>query len=361
MIPGGSIINPTIKLPEGCEIAYTSNGGDYNCVVTPSYDTYTYQLGAQAAETFYWNVPAEGEDQVNIDKVVTLASKEGVYSYEWAQNDNAFTTVLKKEFTFRAQSTLTLEEDFTYKLYIPVQQITDLGADITVLANGEELNAESIVNKGGVDYYVVEKEMKPTEATKAAVSLDVTLNGAYGDSIAAVDADLSMLGYVEDILEQYAEDANVIDLMNSILNYFAAAYAYAGEEVDEAVANLLGEDYAPKYVIEGEAKYSKPDGVTSASVFYGATVGWSLLAEPGATVTVAYGDVEKTYTAPASGVINVTIPGQYLAQGISVNNTVINLQGYYAALGENAAAQDMVSAIYNYSCAAAVYAAAKAN
>ena len=47
-----------------------------------------------------------------------------------------------------------------------------------------------------------------------------------------------------------------------------------------------------------------------------------------------------------------------LAEGIEVNGTEINLQGYYAALG-NANAEAMVAAIYNYSCAAAKYAANK--
>ncbi len=346
-------------IPSGSVIAYTSLGGDYSFVVTPSYDTCTYSLGEQKPVTFYWNI-AEGEVK-NINKVVTLASSS-VYKYEWKVDGNSWTTVLDNNFSFKAKSTLILENDLTYNFYVEKTEAFDalLDAGVVVMINDSKLTKESAtVVKDGATYYVVRVlDIAPTKAANNAISFTVSINGAYGETgVEVITGTASVLDYIKGILTKSTNDKS-IELMYAILNYITAAHAYAGTSADAKVAELLGTYTAQYAIADGESQFNKPDGVTKASIFYGATVGWGFEGTKDTELTIVYGNTTKVVTIGESGIVYVDLPAQYFAQGITVNGTTINLKGYYDQLTTEKD-KAITEALWNYSYAAAEYAANK--
>ena len=345
---GGSLINPTINTPAGTAWANTSLGGDaYGVILTSAYEAYTYQLGAEAPVEFLWS-NAEG-DAVNVNKLVTLAAVEGAYKYSWAQNGNAFTTVLERDFALSALLNLSLYTDFGLNVYIPVAEFDSETFDYAVVdAKGAAIAGEAVEIDGVAYYKFASRGIAAINTEDKAVTVNVTINGAYGDSF--TDAvDYAVIDYLNAYVPSADEKENA--LVDAIINYIYAAYNYAFMDT-AALEALLPET---EYTIDTEdAKLGAIAGAEVA-VKYGEKLVWALRAAPESVLTVTYSKLgvatTETFTVPANGIVEIPVAAADFLAGITVScgteTAEINLQGYYGALTDEDA-KKMVVAIYNY-------------
>ena len=357
---------PNVTYDEGCVLAHTSLYDGYGFVVSSAYDTYTYQLGNKAAETFYWN-QAEGE-QVDINKVVTTA-ENALYKYTWANEGSAYTANMVSKLALSAKSNLTLCDYIYFNLFInKAEYDAAIAAGVTVSGITVDENTE-IINIDGTDYYKLQiKDIKLEDADKAVMTVGVSFAGAYSDSYAS-EKSFSVLGYAENILNKSTDEKSVA-LIESLLNYIVAACNYATIDAsavaEKAAALIDGKEFG---AIAGEAKYEALEGVEVA-IRYGNVLYLGVKANAGDVITVSYTSADDnavsiTKTADENGEIYVAIKAYDFASDLTItrgaDSATMNIQGYYNALADDAAAQAMVEAIYNYATAAAAYKATMAN
>ncbi|MBR7116913.1 MAG: hypothetical protein IKC87_04310 [Clostridia bacterium] len=338
------------------KIAYTSNYEGYNFIVTSSYAPYTYQLGTQAPVDFYWNVPAEGTDEVDINKVVTLASEEGVYKYSWAQDGNAFTTVLDKDFGLSAQANLTLWSDLYFNLYVPKSIVEGLSDYVSVVdADGALVEGVYVESLDAYKYQI--KSLAPTDAEKEVIFVKTTVNGAYGDTYNSSKG-FTVAEYAGKVLGNATTEDDAV--IYALLNYLNAMYVLNNGAVDEDIDALLPDDYTAA-AISGEAKLGTLADTTIA-INCGTTLNWVITGAANASYDVQYylaGQlVERTVTADADGVAYVNVSTMDMLSAITVNGAEINIQGYYGKLVEMGAEAKVIAAveaIYDLATAAVAY------
>ena len=346
-------------------IAGTSLYGEFGYIVSSAYDTYTYQLGNKAAKAFYWN-QAEG-DQVDINKVVTTA-ETALYKYTWANEGKAYTANMVSKLALGAKSNLTLCDYIYFNLFInKAEYDAAIAAGVTVSGITVDENTE-IINIDGTDYYKLQiKDIKLEDADKAVMTVGVSFAGAYGDSYAS-EKIFSVLSYAENILNNSTDEKSVA-LIESLLNYIVAACNYASVDAsavaEKAAALIDGKEFG---AIAGEAKAETLEGVEVA-IRYGNVLYLGVKANAGDVITVSYTSaddnaVSVTKTADENGEIYVAIKAYDFASDLTItrgaDSAKMNIQGYYNALADDAAAQAMVEAIYNYATAAAAYKATMA-
>ncbi|MBR7117080.1 MAG: hypothetical protein IKC87_05170 [Clostridia bacterium] len=353
---GSGYLDPTVNLPEGALVAHTSNYEGYNFIVTSSYAPYTYQLGTQAPVDFYWNVPADGEDAVNIDKVVTLKDNAGVYKYSWAQDGNAFRTVLDKDFTLSAQANLTLWSDLYFNLYVP-KALADTYAEYISVVDADGALVEGVYVESLDAYKYQIKSLAPTDAEKEVIFVKTAINGAYGDTYNESKG-FTIAEYAENVLSNdKTEDDAVI---YALLNYLNAMYVLENGAVDEDIDALLPDDYT-EAAISGDAKLGTLADTTIA-INCGTTLNWVITGAANASYEVEYylaGQlVERTVTADANGVAYINVSTMDMLSSITVNGAEINIQGYYGKLVEMGADANVIAAveaIYDLATAAVAY------
>ena len=361
---GDGIVTAEVKISDDSKWAYTSAEG-YKYIITSAYGTYTYQLGNKAAETFYWN-QAEGE-QVDINKVVTTA-ETALYKYTWANEGNAYTANMVSKLALSAKSNLTLCDYIYFNLFInKAEYDAAIAAGATVSGITVDENTE-IINIDGTDYYKLQiKDIKLEDADKAVMTVGVSFAGAYDDSYAS-EKIFSVLGYAENILNKSTDEKSVA-LIESLLNYIVAACNYASVDAsavaDKAAALIDGKEFG---AIAGEAKAEALEGVEVA-IRYGNVLYLGVKANAGDVITVSYTSADDnavsiTKTADENGEIYVAVKAYDFASDLTItrgaDSATMNIQGYYNALADDAAAQAMVEAIYNYATAAAAYKATMA-
>ena len=379
---GASYIAPTVNYDENCVLANTSNYEGYPYIVTSSYDTYTYELGAlgaQEGQSFYWNT-AEGE-VVDIEKVVpasTLDKVDGVYHYEWNELDaenKAFTTNLVKDYaSFSAKTNLTLYDYIHFNLFINKDHYDLLGKYVTV--DGGELDSETITLADGQEYYKWQaRDIAPAAADENVISLALNISTAYGESVTNKAQEFSVLSYAS--AKVNSEDEKSANLIKALVKYIATACEIAGD-ADTAAAALAVLPEGTTFA-DIDTSAAKTEGISGVeiSVKYGDALYLGIKGNASDVFTVSYagadGDVSVTKTANAEGVAFVAIKACDFAKDITVTrgeeSATVNLAGYYLGVGasadlteeQKAEAQAMVTAIYNYSVAAAAYKATLAN
>ena len=339
------------------KIAYSSLDADCDRIVTSSTDTYTYRLGTETPVEFYWNVPAEGTDEVKIDKVATLAPDvPGAYKYSWAVEDKAYRSVLTPDLDVNAKLNLTLFSDITMNLYVPKEICDSTAFGVSVVdVKGVALTPEA-VTLDGVDYYkFATHAIAPAEAEIDTATLQVTVNGAYGESFT------DNIGYsVSDYLATYTPTENEKEnaLIDAIINYILAAYEYM--MLDTAGIEALRP--ATEYTVDfSDAKLESFAGA-SVAVKFGKELAWVIKAAPATVLDVTYSrlgaSVTEKVVIPESGIAALTVaPADFLA-GITISDGTasasVNLAGYYGALTDTAA-QKMAAALYAYTKCAADY------
>lgn len=345
---GGSLINPTINTPAGTAWVNTSLGGDaYGVILTSAYEAYTYQLGTETPVEFLWST-AEG-DAVNVNKLVTLAAVEGAYKYSWAQNGNAYTTVLERDFALSALLNLSLYTDFGLNVYIPVAEFDSETFDYAVVdAKGAAIAGEAVEIDGVAYYKFASRGIAAINTEDKAVTVNVTINGAYGDSF--TDAvDYAVIDYLNAYVPGADEKENA--LVDAIINYIYAAYNYAFMDT-AALEALLPET---EYTIDTEGAKLGAIAGAEVAIKYGEKLVWALRAAPESVLTVTYSKLgvatTETFTVPANGIVEIPVAAADFLAGITVScgteTAEINLAGYYGALTDEDA-KKMVVAIYNY-------------
>ncbi len=357
---GDSVINPTINIPEGCTWAHTSflKGG---YILTDSTETYTYQYGTGEINEIEWNNPADGtEDPVAIYDIAPLASLEGVYTYEWVQDGNAFNTKFIPDPSLRpdAKATLSLTDGFILNVYIPDDNAYSYAArDIY----GNALTGYGVTLDGAAYTKFSSKGVSPTRTENTALTLDLTVSGVYGDT-AIVPIDYSVMDYIA----AYTVDETTSDevLVKAIINYIYSAYVYAGMDT----ASL--EQYKPEgdyTMVEDGAIIESLPGV-KISVNYDEYLAWGIKATEGTRLTISYYDYtsgdagavlcEKSVIMPESGIVYVPMSAMNFASEITVTkgdeSASVNLAGYYSRIIQDDA-KAMVAAIYHYAKAAYDY------
>ena len=348
-------------------IAGTSLYGEFGYIVSSAYDTYTYQLGNKAAKAFYWN-QAEGE-VVDVTAAAPALDKiDGIYHYEWNEPvANAYTTKLVKDYgKFVAKSNLTLYDYIHFNLFIPVDSYELLESYITV--TGGVLDEETI-EIDDVEYMKWQaKGITPYNADVTAITLALSIPTAYGEKVVDNSRDFSVLDYAASILRNNDTENASTDLIYALLNYLKIACEYDDKDNETAakVAEVLGDR---TYTMNTEG--ARADALTGAkiAVSYGDALYLGVKGAEGDKFTVSYLDGEETVTvtgyANADGEAFFSFKACDFAKDITVTlgdaSATVNLAGYYNALAGDAAAQEMVAAIYNYSVAAAAYKATLAN
>lgn len=346
-------VAPTVNIPEGYQLAYTSLDG-YNFIVTKDVETYTYKLGEGDVVEFFWN-KAEG-DLVDIDKVVSLAKVDGVYHYEWINEGTAYTTKLVSDYVPFAKANLTLHTDISLNLYIPKAEIDNASINFEILNGyGAPVGGE-LVDIDGVAYYkFVSNKIAAVVADEGALNVKFTVMGKYGDAVTDTKAFT-----VVDYLASY-EDTEVAEenaLVDAIINYVVAAFEFA--EKDTAALDAI-RPAAPVVDENAAIKMGSVNGV-SIAVKFGSEIAWALKGAPGTVVTVrysAYGaSVSEEIAFDEKGVKYLPTYAFDLLAGINVatadSEVFVNLEAYYLALTESAD-KNMVAAIIGYANAARVY------
>lgn len=352
-------------------IAYTSLGGDYDCVVTPAYDTCTYKLGNTDAVEFLWN-KAEGE-QVDVSKLVTLKVQPGVYSYKWTNEGTAYAATIVPEFKLSAKSNLTLFDYLYYNVFINKAEYDALASYIKVTdaeGNAIEREAETFFIDE-VEYYKFQaKNVNPALADSTAIKVAIEIPGAYDDKYVTGN-EFTVLQYAERALAKPENDESEA-LINALLKYVSLAAERAGRiATSEAAAALISADAIFEAINTDDKMIGTLEGV-SVAIKYDTKLNLGISATSEKTVRVTYtldgNEVSNTYTIPAGGEIFIAIKAYDFMNAVTVEcegeGATLNIQGYYWALeemGAEAADLDMVTAIYNYAKTAAAYKATKAN
>lgn len=342
------------------DVAYTSLGGEYGYVFTSSYKRYGYKLGDLPAVTeFIWSM-AEG-DAVDMSRLVSLSEGvDGIYHYEWRLADGIYTAVMVKDFAISAKSNLTLYDYFYYNLFINAEQYDAARDYVTILdSHGNAVYPEeTTVEIDGVSYYKFQiKGISPDKATDTAVRVVMSIDGVYSDKWEN-SIDLSVFNYAKNILKK-SSDPNSIRLMQTILNYIAAAMEYKGADADAVRAEIAGVEFD----VPDE---QKPDGTASdvaVAVRYGDSVSWVIAAleDTAVTVTYTYDGTERTVTKELkkNEEYEIKVKAYDFPSGIFVDSTggeaAVSIGSYYTALAGDDDAQAMLAAIYNYTVAATAY------
>ena len=359
----GSSYHPVeVVLPEGVEFARTGKYGDMiNYIATSDVATYTYQLGNKTPVEFTWN---GAEDEiVDVTKVVSTATKAGVYHYEWSNEGNAYRATMVKDFTISAKSNLTLYDYLYFNVYLNAEQYDAIKEFATVTVkdnNGIALEAEA-VEIDGIAYYKFQSKSTAAGAGDVAATVAIDVAGAYSDSI-TTGGNYTVLGYASNMLDNGTDETVV--LIKALLNYITEAATLAGNTAtaDAAAALIAGETFAE--VDEAGAKLDALDGVRVA-VAYDESLYIGISAAEGTKLKLAYtingNDITVNKTVGADGQIFIKIKACDFANDITITNVTtnesatMNLAGYYFALEGDAESQAMVAAIYNYAKAAAAY------
>ena len=349
----------TVVYANDAKWASTSLGGGVcKYILSNSTETYTYQYGMGPVSTVEWNKPTDGtEDPVDIYAIAPLASKEGVYTYEWVLNGNAYNTklVVNPEYKPAAKATLSLSENFVLNVYLPDD------ADLTYAARdiyGQAVGGYKTAIDGTGYTRFSSRGITPTHTEDTALTVDLTVYGAYGDS-AQLSVDYSVLDY----LTAYDSDNGAAAdsaLVNAIINYIYSAYVYA--HIDTAALEAIKP--AGAYEMNTDAALIETLPGVKISVNYGESLAWGIKAPEGTPLTVNYYSyvggadavlVEKSIVMPEEGIVYVPMMAYDFLNALTVTkggvSASVNLAGYYSRLAQDDA-KDMVAAIYNYAVAA---------
>ncbi len=339
------------------EIAYTSLGGDYGFIVTPTFDTYTYQLGNDEPVEFYWN-KAEGE-QFNINKVVTLdAGVADTYHYEWAIADKAYTSKLVPE--FKPGANLTLNRDIALNLLIPATVNLDAVTTTVTDALGEEVNCilfTSPITKDGKDYYKLQIAGITPDKADEVYNVTVKVEGAYGEALSKT-FEASPVQYAQDMLalDSTKDDAELVALLDALLNYFEAAYAYGGVAKDFTDA-AVGDAAYGELPENGENNIVESYQLNLRSAFV-----WIITLKEGVTdASVAYTYNGEAQNTPINGgKVYVNLKACDILNDVTVTaggeSYTVNLATYVKELGEvDAKTSDLLVAMSVYAAAARAY------
>lgn len=351
----------TVNLPANAEFAYTSLTEGYDIVVTSSYESYTYKLGDAEPVPFNWNKPAEGTDEVKIEKLVTIAPDvAGAYKYSWAQDGNAFATVLTPDFALSAKLNLTLFSDIAMNLYIPKAEFDSETFEVEVVDAYGKAIAPEAVSIDGIDFYkFAAGAVAPTAAELDAATVNVTVKGAYGESFT------ESIGYsVADYLATYTPTDNAVEnaLIDAVINYILTAYEYAIMDT----ASLEALRPATEYTLDTAGAELDALAGVSVSVKFGKELAWLVKTEQAQTLKVTYtrlgAEVTEELVLAEGASAAIAVSAADFIAGITVSDgtttAAVNLAGYYGALTDTAA-QKMVVAIYNYAKCASDYRAAE--
>ena len=347
---------PTVNIPEGAKIVYSALDEACDLVVSSSFKTYTYQLGTKEPVEFLWNNLEDGSDVADPSRVVDLAAVEGAYKYSWVQDGAAFTTLLESDYAVTAKLNLSLYTDFALNIYIPKAEFdSETFAYAVVDAFGAAIEGETVEIDGVAYYKFASRGMAPALAEDKALSVQVTINGAYGDSLTAA-YDYAIVDYIAAYAPSENEAENA--LVDAIINYIYNAYVYANQSTAAIDAYLPATEYT---IDTTDATLGSIAGVEVA-VKYGDALAWLIKAAPASTLTVTYSKggalVTEEIVVPEKGIVAIATDAADFLAGITVvageNSATVTLEGYYAALTEENA-KAMVVAIYNYAKCATEY------
>ncbi|MBR2930338.1 MAG: hypothetical protein IKC32_03825 [Clostridia bacterium] len=352
-------------LPEGSELAYTSINDQYNVIVTPSFEPYAYKLGNLDPTDFLWNLPAEGTDPVEIDRVIIPESKAGAYKYEWeiSEDGKLYSAVIDKDFKISAKSNLTLYDNIFFNFYVKADLYDASKAYLTVtdLVNEKELVGE-LVSIDGSDYYKFQvKDLAPTMAEDKIISFVMHVDGAYNDSY-NLEKTFSIYDYCSNILSNAKTDDD--EIVRAIVNYLKAAYTVDGKDAQNLAKLIEGVEFDAVSGAEAEGGSEKD---LTIAINYGPELNWIVKAEAGKSYTVKYtvngNEITTTKTANENGFIYLTVKACDFLSDVTVGEAKMNIVSYYNSLAtlegltdeQRAEAQMMVTAIYNYAKAALAY------
>ncbi len=320
---GASVV--TIFGSGASRIAYTSLGGDYGFVVTPDFDSYTYRLGTQTPVEFDW-CNYNGE-KVDINRVVTLdPGVANTYEYDWVINDKAYTA--KIEPLFKLGSNLTLNSDIALNILIPVG--VDL-SKVTTTIHADCTPFDEPITYNGKSYYKYQIAGITPDTAETIYDVTVTIEGAYGDTLTKTFK-ASPVQYAQDTLnlESTKEDVELVDLLNALLNYFEAAYAYVGEVKDFTDVEVGDAAY-------GEAPVNTSDIVSSYTINLKSAFAFIITLKDGvenATATYSYNGEVKENVAIEGNKVYIYLKACDIIDGVTINaegkTYTVNLATYVA-------------------------------
>ncbi|MBR2929822.1 MAG: hypothetical protein IKC32_01200, partial [Clostridia bacterium] len=368
--PASGYFGATVNLPEGANVVYSSLLGEgYNCFISSgTTETYSYKLGEQEPVEFLWNVPAEGTDEVDVNRVVDLYEKEGFYHYTWAPyaGEKLFTTEFHNDYTLGAKANLTVFENFTFNLYIPASEYKAFSS-LSILDNkGVAAEIVDTVEIDGVSYYKYSVAgLTPDMAEVTALSVSYEITAAYGETISG-GKDVCVLDYLESYTSM--EEGDEQDLVKAIAQYVYYAYVLAGRDTTNVAPLVSGWGFAVPD--RSTAKWDALAGVEVA-VNYGNGLAWAFKAAAGTELAVTYyanGEaVDETIVVAENGYAYLPVLNcdynQDVVVTIGENSASFNLVGYIYELVDllNGAPMhgdtniEMANAIYHFAREAAEY------
>ena len=361
LLTGENLVNLPAPLPTGSAVAGTSLGGEYSYVVVPESDCveYRYVDAAGATGSFLW---ARGEGElVNASLFAQLptAADGELYKYVWRQDGNLFVPGVAPAFSLFGN--LTLSADIYLNLYIETSVEWDK-IGMTVCGAAPE---PSVLTVDGVEYYKISVKIAQARIDEG---IDVGFAFSVNGETMAASRSVSVLEYVQVAKGNAAAGSKDHALLDAILNYAEAVYAYTHD--DTADYAVEGTYVAPTY--DG---VSEPlDGIFDYSINLGESLRWVFTAtdyDSKFIFTYTYNGETVTDRLCSPGInrqIVISVKACDMLESIYVTNEAgetaeINLATYYNDLKDRSLGEDLtdeqrdealavVDSIYHYAAAA---------
>ncbi len=350
----------TIATAEGVKVAYSSDEA-YPYIATSTYRDFTYEVQSYKGDSvaksgeFAWNGTDDTVDAVDMSRILALPEATTEYKYtDWALDGTTYVSRITPLFALNAN--LTASSDFYLNVYLSAN--VNL-RNIYMTVDGNIVTQFSPVTAGGTSYYKaadqVIKGITPEKLAEAHV-VGVSFEGGFGETVelsatVSVEAYLKMAYAGKDSLSENGEA-----FIQAIINYVVAANDYAGTDGAASLADYATEIAAPEYT---DAKWEALAGV-EAAINLGDSARWVFNVEAGETYILTYGDISRKCVADKNNQIILGIKAVDLTDDITItdaegNSATVNLAGYYENVND-AEAETVVAALYNYSVAAQAFA-----
>lgn len=359
VIEGGSINYATNTFPS----LFTANGMENK--------TLTFADGASG----YPQLITKGTTAVTDGNTYHGEDGDGIFLLTKTEDEYSYYTFTRYGFV-SAYLNLTNDLNLVYRTFIP-EGFTNPSVTFTV-GESTKTVTEYTVDENG--YYCF--KLPNINPARMGETVTATLNATYGEqTVTVANSSLSVAKYAQALKAQNAENTALVDLVDKLLVYGAAAQAYLGQSADSFVTEIgtLAEISAEENILSmnGEASDKGAiayfgmniDGAFAFRLGIVANVeGLTLLAQKGdksvsynlADYTAEGGIITIVFDGILANELDETVTFTLMAGDEVVGKTLVanaNSYLYRASIGENVNLATLAKALYAYGQSAEGYTA----
>ena len=359
VIEGGSINYATNAFPS----LFTANGMENK--------TLTFIKGVNG----YPQIITKGTTSLTEGNSYYGEEGEGIFLLTKEENGYNYYTFTRYGFV-SAYLNLTNDLNLVYRTFVP-EGFTNPTVTFTV-GESTKTVTEYTVDENG--YYCF--KLPNINPARMGETVTATLNATYGEqTVTVANSSLSVKKYAQALKAQNAENTALVDLVDKLLVYGAAAQQYLGQSADTFVTEIgtLGDIAATEYILSMNGEASDKGAIA----YFGMNIDGAFAFRlgivanvEGLTLVAQKGDKTTTYNldeyTAKDGIITVVFDGilaneldetvtfTLMAGDEVVGKTLVanaNSYLYRASIGENVNLATLAKALYAYGVSANGYTA----